>query len=47
MSTELDLVMEEDGRIIGHVMFSKAEIILDERLRVGRQCSRIETNFPS
>ena len=24
---ELDLVMEEDGRIIGHVMFSKAEII--------------------
>ena len=26
---ELDLVMEEDNRIIGHVMFSKAEIILD------------------
>ena len=25
---ELDLVMEEDGRIIGHVMFSKAQIIL-------------------
>ena len=25
---ELDFVMEEDGRIIGHVMFSKAEIIL-------------------
>ena len=25
---ELDLVMEEDGRIIGHVMFSKAEITL-------------------
>ena len=25
---ELDLVMEEDGHIIGHVMFSKAEIIL-------------------
>ena len=24
---ELDLVMEEDGRIIGHVMFSKAQII--------------------
>ena len=26
---ELDLAMEEEGRIIGHVMFSKAEIILD------------------
>ena len=25
---ELDLVMEEDGRIIGHVMFSKAELDL-------------------
>ena len=24
---ELDLVMEEDGRIIGHVMFSKAQIV--------------------
>ena len=28
---ELDLVMEEEGRIIGHVMFSKAEIVLDDR----------------
>ena len=28
--SELDLVMEENGRIIGHVMFSKAEIILDD-----------------
>ena len=27
---ELDFVMEEDGRIIGHVMFSKAEIIIDD-----------------
>ena len=27
--SELDFVMEEDGRIIGHVMFSKAEILLD------------------
>ena len=27
---ELDLVMEEDGRIIGHVMFSKAQIILTD-----------------
>ena len=27
---ELDLVMEEEGRIIGHVMFSKAEIVLDD-----------------
>ena len=26
---ELDLVMEEDDKIIGHVMFSKAEIVLD------------------
>ena len=26
---ELDFVMEEDGRIIGHVMFSKAGIVLD------------------
>ena len=33
---ELDLVMEEDGKIIGHVMFSKAEIILNDG-----------TNFPS
>jgi len=27
---ELDFVMEVDGKIIGHVMFSKAEIILDD-----------------
>ena len=27
---ELDLVMEEDGKIIGHVMFSKAELLLDD-----------------
>ena len=27
---ELDFVMEEDDRIIGHVMFSKAEITLDD-----------------
>ena len=27
---ELDFVMEEDGRIVGHVMFSKAEIILTD-----------------
>ena len=26
---ELDLVMEDGDRIIGHVMFSKAEITLD------------------
>ena len=26
---ELDFVMEVDGKIIGHVMFSKAEITLD------------------
>ena len=27
---ELDLVMEEDGKIIGHIMFSKAELLLDD-----------------
>ena len=27
---ELDFVMEEDGHIIGHVMFSKAELIVPE-----------------
>ena len=27
---ELDLVMEEDDRIIGHIMFSKAEITLTD-----------------
>ena len=31
---ELDLVMEMDGKIIGHVMFSKAELILDDGRRV-------------
>ena len=30
---ELDFVMEEDGRIIGHVMFSKAELLLDDGTR--------------
>ena len=25
---ELDFVMEEDGQLIGHVMFSKAELVL-------------------
>ena len=29
---ELDFVMEEDGKIIGHVMFSRAKIILDSPL---------------
>ena len=32
---ELDLVMEEDGRIIGHVMFSRAELLLDDGTRRG------------
>ena len=27
---ELDLVLEEDGRIIGHVMFSKAELAIEK-----------------
>ena len=30
---ELDFVMEEDGRIIGHVMYSKAELVLDDSSR--------------
>ena len=30
---KLDLVMEEDGRIIGHVMFSRAELLLDDGTR--------------
>lgn len=30
---ELDFVMEEDGRIIGHIMFSKAELVLDDGSR--------------
>lgn len=27
---ELDFVMEEDGRLMGHVMFSKAELVCDD-----------------
>ena len=27
---ELDLVMEEDDKIIGHIMFSRAELVLDD-----------------
>ncbi|MBO7083639.1 MAG: N-acetyltransferase [Bacteroidales bacterium] len=27
---ELDFVMEEDGKIIGHIMFSKADLVLDD-----------------
>ena len=30
---ELNLVMEEDGRLIGHVMYSRAELILDDGTR--------------
>ena len=30
---ELDFVMDEDGRIIGHVMFSKAELVLNDGTR--------------
>ena len=30
---ELDFVMEEDGRLIGHVMFSKAELVLNDGSR--------------
>ena len=30
---ELDFVMEEDDRLIGHVMFSKAELVLDDGTR--------------
>ena len=31
---ELDYVMEKDNRIIGHIMFSKAELVLDDGIRV-------------
>jgi len=31
---ELDYVMEEEGRIVGHVMFSKAELVLEGGRRV-------------
>ena len=30
---ELDFVMEEDGQLIGHVMFSKAELVLPDGTR--------------
>ena len=30
---ELDLVMEEDDKIMGHIMFSKAELVLDDGTR--------------
>ena len=30
---ELDFVMEEDGRLIGHIMFSKAELVLPDGTR--------------
>ena len=30
---ELDFVMEEDGKIIGHIMFSKAELVLDNGIK--------------
>ena len=42
---ELDFVMEEDGRIIGHVMFSRAEITLHPTTNALTQ-SHINT-FPS
>ena len=29
---ELDFVMEEAGRLVGHVMFSKAELVLKDGL---------------
>lgn len=31
---ELDFVMEEDGKIIGHVMYSKAELMLNDGTRI-------------
>ncbi len=30
---ELDFVMEDDGKIIGHIMFSKAELVLPDGIR--------------
>ena len=41
---ELDLVMEEDGRIIGHVMFSKAE--LESPGQAGIDGSQAENDEP-
>ena len=38
---ELDFVMEEDGKKIGHVMFSKAEIVLDA------DCPIVEKRLPA
>ena len=31
---ELDFVMEEDGKIIGHIMFSKAELVKDDGTKI-------------
>ena len=31
---ELDFVMEEDGKIIGHIMFSKAELVKDDGSKI-------------
>ena len=30
---ELDFVMEEEGRMVGHIMFSKAELVLPDGTR--------------
>ena len=54
---ELDFVMEEDGRIIGHVMYSKAEIIREDgcgngavrnapRIRVHRRSRMLRGSVP-
>lgn len=32
---ELDFVMEHEGKLIGHIMFSKAELVLDDGSRIG------------
>ena len=36
--TELDLVLEEDGKIIGHVMFSKAPDLIPEGEGTVKKC---------
>ena len=37
---DLDFVMEEDNKIIGHVMFSKAEITQDDGPETTAICNR-------
>ena len=44
---ELDFVMEEEGRLIGQVMFSKAELLLPDGTSVPSCLSAPSTSNPS